>query len=43
LEDSVHPTAIFEGIISARYEHIGTIERTKISTADKARGKKGVY
>lgn len=41
LEDSVNPTAIFEGIITSHYESRGTVIRTKVSAADAKKGKKG--
>ena len=41
LEDAVHPTAIFESIVTDHYSKIGTVERTSVSAADKLKGKKG--
>lgn len=41
LEDAVHPTAIFEGLISSHYEKVGTVERTPVSAEDRKKGKKG--
>lgn len=41
LEDAAPPTAIFNGIITSHYEKVGKVERTTITAAERAKGKKG--
>lgn len=41
LEDAVHPTAIFEGIITTHFERNGTLERTPVTAEDRKKGRKG--
>lgn len=41
IQDTIHPTKIFEGIIDDHYSLHGTVHRAEISDADKKKGKKG--
>lgn len=41
LEDAVHPTAVFESIITDHYEKHGEVKRSPVSEAEKKKGKKG--
>lgn len=39
--DVIHPTKIFEDLIEAHYEHVGTVERTELSAEQQKKHKKG--
>lgn len=41
LEDAVHPTAIFESIISNHFEKHGEVKRAPVPDADKRKNRKG--
>lgn len=41
VSDIIHPTKIFEDLIEAHYEKVGTVERTELSDEQKKKHKKG--
>lgn len=41
IQDVVHPTKIFEDLIHTHFEANGVVDRTPVTAADKAKGKKG--
>lgn len=41
MEDVVHPTHIFETLVTGHFEHFGKVERTLVPEEEAAKGKKG--